>query len=65
MRNFTPVPGNSPAPLQSAAVKRGESVTVMLANTPAMLEAHYGVPMAGAVLHPSIRAWMRRLSHFS
>ena len=23
----------------------------MLANTPAMLEAHYGVPMTGAVLH--------------
>ena len=24
---------------------------MMLANTPAMLEAHYGVPMTGAVLH--------------
>ena len=23
----------------------------MLANSPAMLEAHYGVPMTGAVLH--------------
>ena len=23
----------------------------MLANTPPMLEAHYGVPMIGAVLH--------------
>jgi fatty-acyl-CoA synthase len=23
----------------------------MLANTPAMLEAHYGVPMTGAVLN--------------
>ncbi|MGD9829344.1 MAG: acyl-CoA synthetase [Hyphomicrobiaceae bacterium] len=29
----------------------GDSVTVMLANTPPMLEAHYGVPMTGAVLH--------------
>ena len=29
----------------------GGTVSVMLANTPAMLEAHYGVPMAGAVLH--------------
>jgi fatty-acyl-CoA synthase len=29
----------------------GDTVSVMLANTPAMLEAHYGVPMAGAVLH--------------
>jgi len=29
----------------------GDTVTVMLANTPAMLEAHYAVPMTGAVLH--------------
>jgi fatty-acyl-CoA synthase len=29
----------------------GDTVTVMLANTPPMLEAHYGVPMTGAVLH--------------
>lgn len=29
----------------------GDTVSVMLANTPAMLEAHYGVPMLGAVLH--------------
>ena len=32
-------------------IKRGETVSVMLANTPAMIEAHYGVPMAGAVLN--------------
>jgi fatty-acyl-CoA synthase len=31
--------------------KRGDTVSVMLANTPAMIEAHYGVPMAGAVLN--------------
>jgi fatty-acyl-CoA synthase len=30
---------------------RGDAVSVMLANTPPMLEAHYGVPMCGAVLH--------------
>ena len=30
---------------------RGDTVSVMLANTPAMLECHYGVPMAGAVLN--------------
>jgi fatty-acyl-CoA synthase len=30
---------------------RGDTVSVMLANTPAMLEAHYGVPMTGAVLN--------------
>jgi fatty-acyl-CoA synthase len=29
----------------------GDTVSAMLANTPAMLEAHYGVPMTGAVLH--------------
>lgn len=29
----------------------GDTVSVMLANTPAMLEAHYGVPMCGAILH--------------
>jgi fatty-acyl-CoA synthase len=29
----------------------GDTVSVMLANTPAMLEAHYGVPMTGGVLH--------------
>ena len=32
-------------------VKPGDTVSVMLANTPAMIEAHYGVPMAGAVLN--------------
>jgi fatty-acyl-CoA synthase len=41
--------------LASALVRHGfgrnDSVSVMLANTPAMLECHYGVPMAGAVLN--------------
>src|SRR5690606_653487 len=31
-------------------IARGDTVAVMLSNTPAMLEAHHGVPMAGAVL---------------
>jgi len=30
---------------------RGDTVSVMLSNTPPMLEAHFGVPMTGAVLH--------------
>ena len=30
---------------------RGDTVSVMLTNTPAMLECHYGVPMCGGVLH--------------
>ena len=41
--------------LASALAARGighnDTVTVMLANTPAMLECHYGVPMAGGVLN--------------
>ncbi|MGB8364670.1 MAG: acyl-CoA synthetase [Rhizomicrobium sp.] len=32
-------------------IKKGDTVSVMLPNTPPMLEAHYGVPMAGAVLN--------------
>src|SRR5712671_1635646 len=32
-------------------IKRGDTVSVMLANTPAMLEAHYGVPMTQGVLN--------------
>ena len=37
--------------LAKRGVRRGDTVSVMLANTPAMLEAHYGVPMTGAVLN--------------
>ena len=32
-------------------VSHNDTVSVLLANTPAMIEAHYGVPMAGAVLN--------------
>lgn len=37
--------------LAQAGVGRGDTVSAMLCNTPAMLECHYGVPMCGAVLH--------------
>jgi len=37
--------------LQKAGVRRGDVVSAMLPNIPAMLEAHYGVPMLGAVLN--------------
>ena len=37
--------------LSNKGVGRGDTVSVMLVNTPAMLESHYGVPMSGAVLH--------------
>ena len=41
--------------LASALIRRGvgpgQTVAVMAANTPQMIEAHFGVPMAGAVLN--------------
>jgi fatty-acyl-CoA synthase len=41
--------------LASALAKRGigkgDTVAVMMANTPGMIECHYGVPMTGAVLN--------------
>ena len=38
--------------LQKRGVQRGDTVAILAANTPAMLEAHYSVPMLGAVLNP-------------
>jgi fatty-acyl-CoA synthase len=37
--------------LSQRQVGRGDTVSVMLSNTPPMLEAHHGVAMTGAVLH--------------
>src|SRR3569833_1737318 len=37
--------------LAKRGIKRGDTVAVMLANTPAMLECHYGVPMTKGVLN--------------
>jgi fatty-acyl-CoA synthase len=37
--------------LRNRGIARGDTVSVILANTPAMLECHYGVPMSGAVLN--------------
>jgi fatty-acyl-CoA synthase len=37
--------------LARRGVRRGDVVAAMLPNVPAMLEAHYGVPMLGAVLN--------------
>ncbi len=39
------------AALAARGIGRGDTVAVMLANTPAMIECHYGVPMTGAVLN--------------
>jgi fatty-acyl-CoA synthase len=38
--------------LARRGIGRGDTVAIMAPNVPAMLEAHYGVPMAGAVLNP-------------
>ncbi|MGZ5269977.1 MAG: acyl-CoA synthetase [Ramlibacter sp.] len=37
--------------LASRGIGRGDTVAVMLPNTPPMVEAHFGIPMAGAVLN--------------
>ncbi len=37
--------------LAAAGIGRGDTVAAMLANTPEMIEAHFGVPMAGGVLN--------------
>ena len=37
--------------LEKAGIGTGDTVAVMLPNIPAMVEAHYGVPMCGAVLN--------------
>jgi fatty-acyl-CoA synthase len=37
--------------LNRIGIGRGDTVAAMLPNSPAMVEAHYGVPMAGAVLN--------------
>jgi len=37
--------------LRLRGITRGDTVAVMAPNVPALLEAHYGVPMAGAVLN--------------
>jgi fatty-acyl-CoA synthase len=38
--------------LAGAGIGRGDTVAIVAPNIPAMLEAHYGVPMLGAVLNP-------------
>jgi 3-(methylthio)propionyl---CoA ligase len=38
--------------LTKAGIERGDTVAILAANVPAMLEAHYAAPMIGAVLNP-------------
>ena len=37
--------------LSKVGIRKNDTVAVMLPNTPPMVEAHFGVPMAGAVLN--------------
>jgi len=37
--------------LAKRGIAKGDTVAIMSPNTPAMLEAHYGIPMCGAVLN--------------
>lgn len=37
--------------LRSSGISKGDTVAVMLPNTPPMVEAHFGIPMCGAVLN--------------
>ena len=37
--------------LEQAGVTRGQTVAIIAPNTPAMVEAHFGIPMCGAVLN--------------
>ena len=51
MPSSTRVRAALPGALAKHGIKQGDTVSAVLANTPAMLECHYGVPMAGAVLN--------------
>ena len=37
--------------LNKIGIGRGDTVAVLAANTPEMVEAHFGIPMSGAVLN--------------
>ena len=51
MREFYARARRLASALAKRGIRRGDTVSVMLANTPAMLEAHYGVPMTQGVLN--------------
>ena len=37
--------------LSQQGMTRGSTISTLLLNTPPMLEAHYGIPMCGGVIH--------------
>src|SRR5919199_5537641 len=65
--------------LRAAGLRKGDRVAALLANSPAMLEAHFGVPAAGGILRrisnaldevivdglseASVYPWTLRMSH--
>ncbi len=51
MRNSIAAAAKLASALAAHGIGKNDTVAAMLANTPAMLEAHYGVPMAGGVLN--------------
>ena len=51
--------------LARRGIKRGDTVAVVLANTPAMLEAHYGVPWPARCSTPSTRGSTPPSSRFT
>ena len=38
--------------LENHGITKGDTVAVMLPNTPPMVEVHFGIPLTGAVLNP-------------
>ena len=42
---------NLAAAIKKLRVRKGEVVSVMLPNIPEMIEAHFGIPMSGAILN--------------
>ena len=40
--------------LEKQGIKKGDTVSIMAANTPELFEAHYSVPMTGAILNTII-----------
>ena len=51
--------------LAGRGIGLGDTVAVMAANTPELMEAHFGVPMAGAVLNALNMCWKAARSMLS
>ena len=47
--------------LNKIGICKGDTVAVLAANTPEMIEAHFGIPMAGAVQIQLTLVWMLKI----